>query len=77
LGLPQLEVTFDRIADAFVFFDKDGDGYVSKKEIVEAIGQASPGSRHANRIGLKRFGEGLAWLSFVKIYAKIWDNCLN
>lgn len=56
-GLPQLEVTFERIADAFIFFDKDGDGYVSKKEIVEAIGQASPGSRHADRIGLKRFEE--------------------
>lgn len=54
LGLPQLEVTFDRIADAFVFFDKDGDGYVSKKEIVQAMDEASPGSR---RIGLKRFEE--------------------
>ena len=62
LGLPQLEVTFDRIAD--VFFDKDGDGYVSKKEIVEAIGQASPGSRHASKIGIKRFGEESEWLCY-------------
>ena len=65
LGLPQLEVTFDRIADAFVFFDKDGDGFVSKKEIVEAIGQASPGSRNANKIGLKRFGEKTSWIALI------------
>lgn len=57
LGLTQLEKSFDKIADAFVFFDKDCDGFVSKNEIVEAIGQASPGSRHADRIGLKRFEE--------------------
>lgn len=57
LGMAQLEESFDRIADAFAFFDKDCDGYVSKKEIVEAIGQASPGSRNADRIGLKRFEE--------------------
>ncbi|KAI5067310.1 hypothetical protein GOP47_0017838 [Adiantum capillus-veneris] len=57
LGLAQLEESFDKIADAFVFFDKDCDGYVSKSEIVEAIGQASPGSRNADRIGLKRFEE--------------------
>ncbi|MCO5553194.1 hypothetical protein L7F22_006715 [Adiantum nelumboides] len=57
LGFTQLEKSFDKIADAFVFFDKDCDGYVSKSEIVEAIGQASPGSRNADRIGLKRFEE--------------------
>eukprot|EP00250_Pteridium_aquilinum_P016531 c23144_g4_i1 orf=206-1027(-) len=57
LGLAQLEESFDRIADAFVFFDKDCDGQVSKQEIIEAIGQASPGSRNADRIGLKRFEE--------------------
>ncbi|MCO5599370.1 hypothetical protein L7F22_053472 [Adiantum nelumboides] len=57
LGFAQLEKSFDKIADAFVFFDKDCDGYVSKSEIVEAIGQASPGSRNADRIGLKRFEE--------------------
>ena len=58
MGLAQLEATFDRIVDAFLFFDKDRDGYVNKKEIVEAIGQASPGSRNANTIGLRRFGGG-------------------
>lgn len=57
LGLPKLEESFDRIADAFTFFDKDCDGYVSKKEIVEAIGHSSPGSRKSDRIGLKRFEE--------------------
>jgi Ca2+-binding EF-hand superfamily protein len=56
LGLEQLEVTFDQIVDAFVFFDTDGDGYVTKTEIVEVVDQASPGSRNASAIGLQRFG---------------------
>ncbi|KAH7332477.1 hypothetical protein KP509_20G089500 [Ceratopteris richardii] len=57
LGLTELEESFDKIADTFVFFDKDCDGYVSKKEIVEAIGQSTPVARNASRIGLKRFEE--------------------
>eukprot|EP00249_Psilotum_nudum_P013749 c24487_g1_i2 orf=496-1161(-) len=58
IGLPELESTFDTIVDAFIFFDKDGDGYVSKKEIVLAINDASPGRRGAgDRIGVKRFEE--------------------
>jgi calcium-binding protein CML len=54
--LPHLEATFDSIIDAFRFFDKDGDGYVSKKEILQALNQASPGGRAADQIGIKRFG---------------------
>jgi len=57
IGLPHLEATFDTIIDAFRFFDKDGDGYVSKKEIVQALNEASPGGRAADQIGIKRFEE--------------------
>eukprot|EP00252_Welwitschia_mirabilis_P007388 TRINITY_DN18692_c0_g1_i4.p1 TRINITY_DN18692_c0_g1~~TRINITY_DN18692_c0_g1_i4.p1 ORF type:complete len:122 (+),score=33.84 TRINITY_DN18692_c0_g1_i4:203-568(+) len=57
IGLPDLEASFDTIADAFQYFDKDGDGYVSKKEIIQAINDASPGGRDADRIGIKRFEE--------------------
>ncbi|KAH9311907.1 hypothetical protein KI387_026942, partial [Taxus chinensis] len=57
IRLPDLEATFDTIVDTFVFFDKDGDGYVSKNEILRAINEASPGGRAADRIGMRRFEE--------------------
>lgn len=56
IGLPQLETTFDTIVEAFVFFDRDKDGYVSKDELVGAINEISPGKQGA-RIGMQRFGE--------------------
>eukprot|EP00246_Nothoceros_aenigmaticus_P013720 TRINITY_DN4865_c0_g1_i1.p1 TRINITY_DN4865_c0_g1~~TRINITY_DN4865_c0_g1_i1.p1 ORF type:complete len:225 (-),score=43.44 TRINITY_DN4865_c0_g1_i1:212-886(-) len=58
IGLPQLEATFETIADCFVFFDRDGDGYVTKTEMIYAINEASPGTtRTADKIGVKRFEE--------------------
>jgi len=56
IGLPQLETTFDTIVEAFVFFDRDKDGYVSKDELVGAINEISPGKQGA-RIGMQRFEE--------------------
>eukprot|EP01018_Ginkgo_biloba_P015875 Gb_04277 [translate_table: standard] len=57
IGLPHLEATFDTIVDTFVFFDKNGDGYVTKKEMVQAIHEVSPVERTADDIGIKRFRE--------------------
>ncbi|KAL2630772.1 hypothetical protein R1flu_015458 [Riccia fluitans] len=56
IGLPELEATFETIVEAFVFFDSNGDGYVSKNELVTSINQATPG-RQSDKIGLRRFEE--------------------
>jgi len=57
IGLPDLEHTFDEIAEAFVFFDRNKDGYVSKKEMIWAINEASPSGRQGHKIGVQRFEE--------------------
>lgn len=70
IGLPDLEATFDEIAEAFVFFDRNKDGYVSKKEMIWAINEASPSGRHGHRIGVQRFGMLLfpTSLSCIKLF---------
>lgn len=78
IGLPDLEATFDEIAEAFVFFDRNKDGYVSKKEMIWAINEASPSGRQGHRIGVQRFGLSLHEIT-VPIYLYsyvsllIWD----
>ena len=57
MALPNLEATFETLADAFVFLDKNKDGYVSKSEMVEAINETTSGERSSNRIAMKRFGQ--------------------
>lgn len=54
MGLPNLEATFETLVDAFVFLDKNKDGYVSKNETVQAINES--GERSSGRIAMKRFG---------------------
>ncbi|KAL1332155.1 hypothetical protein HN51_061011 [Arachis hypogaea] len=55
IGLPNLESTFETLVDAFVFLDKNKDGYVSKNEMIEAINEG--GERSSGRIAMKRFEE--------------------
>lgn len=55
MGLPNLEATFETLVDAFVFLDKNKDGYVSKNETVQAINES--GERSSGRIAMKRFEE--------------------
>ncbi|CAL1404778.1 unnamed protein product [Linum trigynum] len=55
MGMPNLEGAFETLVDAFVFFDKNMDGYVSKNELIQAIQDS--GERAAGRIALKRFEE--------------------
>ncbi|XP_051125073.1 probable calcium-binding protein CML21 isoform X2 [Andrographis paniculata] len=57
LGIPNLEATFETLVDAFVFLDKNNDGYVSKSEMVEAMNETSSGERSSGRIAMKRFEE--------------------
>ncbi|XP_075523013.1 putative calcium-binding protein CML21 [Primulina tabacum] len=57
IGIPNLEATFETIVDAFVFLDKNKDGYVSKNEMVDAINETTSGERSSGRIAMKRFEE--------------------
>ncbi|KAF9606791.1 hypothetical protein IFM89_028167 [Coptis chinensis] len=38
----ELEATFNTIVEAFLFFDKNGDGKLNRKEMVKAMNEASP-----------------------------------
>lgn len=55
--LLHLQEAFNTIADTFVFFDKDKDGYVTKKEMVQTLNEASPVQETAGDIAVKRFQE--------------------
>lgn len=57
MGLPDLESTFETLVDAFVFLDKNKDGYVSKNEMVHAINETSAGERSSGHIAMRRFEE--------------------
>lgn len=57
MGLPNLEVTFETLVDAFVFLDKNKDGYVSRNEMVQAINETISGERSSGRIAMRRFGK--------------------
>lgn len=57
MGMPGLENTFETLVDAFVFLDKNKDGFVSKNEMVSAINETTSGGRSSGRIAMKRFGE--------------------
>ncbi|CAI9760349.1 unnamed protein product [Fraxinus pennsylvanica] len=57
IGMPNLEATFETLVDAFVFLDKNKDGYVSKNEMVVAIHETTSGERSSGRIAMKRFEE--------------------
>jgi calcium-binding protein CML len=57
MGLGDLEATFETLVDAFVFLDKNKDGYVSKDEMIQAINETIGGERSSRRIGMRRFGE--------------------
>lgn len=54
--MADLEATFETLVDAFVFLDKNKDGYVSKSEMVQAINETTTGERSSGRIAMKRFG---------------------
>nr|ACN85218.1 calcium ion binding protein [Oryza punctata] len=57
MGLGNLEATFETLVDAFVFLDKNKDGYVSKEEMVQSINETATGERSSGRIAMRRFEE--------------------
>ncbi|KAL8150657.1 hypothetical protein V2J09_020465 [Rumex salicifolius] len=50
-----LESALEILVEAFVFLDKNKDGYVSKSEMVQAINES--GERSSDQIAMKRFEE--------------------
>jgi calcium-binding protein CML len=56
LGLPRLEASFETIVEAFVMLDSNGDGYLSKQEVIESINETSPG-KNTDRTSIRRFEE--------------------
>lgn len=54
--MPNLDSTFETLVDAFVFLDKNKDGYVSRNEMVDAINETTSGERSSGRIAMRRFG---------------------
>lgn len=54
------EVTYNAIVEAFLFFDKNGDGKLNRKEMVKAMNEASPWEKSPGHITRKRFSKFLA-----------------
>ncbi|CAN1144472.1 Probable calcium-binding protein CML22 [Linum perenne] len=57
MGSPELEATFDSVVEAFLFLDKNGDGKLNKKDVVNALNDASPWEKSPLRITKSRFKE--------------------
>ncbi|KAL8160161.1 hypothetical protein V2J09_001698 [Rumex salicifolius] len=57
MGVPDLEVVFETLVDAFVLLDQNKDGHVSKSEMVTAINETASGERSSGRIAMRRFEE--------------------
>ncbi|CAI0436811.1 unnamed protein product [Linum tenue] len=57
MGSPELEATFDTIVEAFLFLDKNGDGKLNKKDLVNALNDTSPWEKSPLRITKSRFKE--------------------
>ncbi|KAL4307976.1 hypothetical protein GQ457_01G007510 [Hibiscus cannabinus] len=65
MGLPNLEATFETFVDAFVFLDKNKDGFVSKNEMAQAINEF--GQRLSGKIAMRRFEFLFAFTNWVGI----------
>lgn len=61
----ELEATFNTIVEAFLFFDKNGDGKLNKKDMMKALNESSPWEKSPAHITRTRFSK-LASLSDFK-----------
>ncbi|KAF1895852.1 hypothetical protein Lal_00037969 [Lupinus albus] len=55
--LAQLEETFDTIVEVFLFFDKNGDGKLNKKDMLKTLNETNPLERSPAHINRNRFKE--------------------
>ena len=56
-GSKEVEAAFGVIADAFLFFDEDGDGYLTKEEIMHALSKGHGLENAGGDVIRQRFGE--------------------
>ena len=56
-GSKEVEDAFGVIADAFLFFDEDGDGYLTKDEIEHALSKGHGLENAGGDVIRQRFGE--------------------
>ncbi|RZR92574.1 hypothetical protein BHM03_00020886 [Ensete ventricosum] len=52
-----IEATFDKLAEAFAFLDKNGDGKLDKKDIILALNEASSKEKSPTHVTSRRFKE--------------------
>ncbi|ESW12750.1 hypothetical protein PHAVU_008G139100 [Phaseolus vulgaris] len=56
-GLERVGEIFNAIVETFVFFDKNGDGKLNKKDMVRTLNETNPRERSPARISKHRFQE--------------------
>lgn len=61
MGSPQLKATFDAIIEAFMFFDKNGDGKLNKKDMTNALNDDSQFERSPTHITRTRFSKNFTF----------------
>lgn len=54
-GLERVGEIFNAIVETFVFFDKNGDGKLNKKDMVRTLNETNPRERSPARISKHRF----------------------
>ncbi|KAH9652609.1 putative calcium-binding protein CML21 [Citrus sinensis] len=59
MGMPKLEATFETLVDAFVFLDKNKDGYVSRSEMTQAVTESGEEEMDWDKNGMVNFKEFL------------------
>lgn len=55
MGSTELKETFDRIVDAFLFLDKNGDGKLNKKDVDKSLNEFYPWEKSPGNISKNPF----------------------
>lgn len=66
-----VEATFDKLAEAFAFLDKNGDGKLDKKDIILALNEAPSKEKSPTHITSRRFSK----FTIVFFFCQFYSNC--